>query len=141
MPSRSEAAGSPGSPSLRALPGGRSGRRAPRRRLPMYPDVRKGPRGWVEGPAADLVGTEFLWAWQYDTDNPAVYLPARWSGRSSDPPPGPGAALILDDNRLWCASEGPAPRPVRARLLLSAQELAGMATVARQYWPTEEEKR
>lgn len=133
--------GSSGSPSLRALPGGRSGRRPPRRRLPMYPDVREGPRGYVEGPVGEFAGAEFLWAWQYDADNPAVYLPARWCGRSSDPPPGPGAAVVMDDNRLWCAGEGPPPRPVRARLLLPARDLDGMAALARRYWPVKEEER
>lgn len=130
----------PGSPSLRALPGGRSGRRPPQRRVPMYPDIRGGPRGWVEGPAADLAGAELMWAWQYDPANPAVYLPARWCARATDPPLGPGCAVVLDDNRLWCGADGPAPRPVRARLLMAARGLGEMAAVARQYWPTEEEK-
>ena len=131
--------GPPGSPSLRALAGGRQGRRAPRRRLPMYPDVRGGPQGYVEAPAVEFAGADFLWAWQYDAANPAVYLPARWCGRSSDPPPGPGAAVVLADNRLWCAREAP-PHPVRARLLLPARDLGDMAALARRYWPTEEEK-
>lgn len=124
---------------LRVIPGGHAGPRSSRCRLPMYPDVRGGPQGYVEAPAAEFSGAEFLWAWQYDADNPAVYLPARWCGRSSGPPPGPGAAVVLEDNRLWCARQAP-PHPVRARLLLPARDLGGMAALARRYWPAQGEK-
>ena len=129
-----EEPGPPGTPSLRPLRGGRSGRRPARRRCPLYADVRRGPVGYVEHGAQETAGIEFLWAWQYDPHYPAVHVGARWAGRASDPPLPPDSAVILADNRLWCLACGTPPLPVRARLLGPASALREVAHTAARVW-------